>query len=79
LPANKEVAEDPKVKSDEVTIAFLEQFANSVPMPAIPEMGSVWNPITAAITEIWDEGKDVKASLDKAVNQIKEGIASGQQ
>ena len=78
LPSNKDAAADPKVSGDAVTIAYLEQFANSTTMPAIPEMGSVWNPITAGITEIWDEGKDVKTTLDKAVQQIKEGIASTQ-
>jgi len=78
LPSNKEAAGDPKVANDEFTKAFLEQFNNSTPMPSIPEMASVWGPITSAIADIWDGGKDVKTSLDKAVSQIKEAISSGQ-
>ncbi len=76
LPSNTEAAADPAISNDEVTKAFLEQFNNSTPMPAIPEMGNVWGPITAGIAEIWDEGKDVKESLDKAVKQIQEAISS---
>lgn len=76
LPSNKEAAADSKVTDDPITKAFLEQFNNSTPMPSIPEMGSVWGPITSSIAEIWDGGKDVKASLDKGVTQIKEAIAS---
>jgi arabinogalactan oligomer/maltooligosaccharide transport system substrate-binding protein len=76
LPSNKEAAADQAIQNDEITKAFLEQFNNSTPMPAIPEMGNVWGPITAGIAEIWDEGKDVKTSLDKAVQQIQEAISS---
>lgn len=74
IPSNKDVASDPAVTNDEVTKGFLAQFANSTPMPSIPEMGSVWNPITSAISEIWNDGKDAKTALDNAVNQIKESI-----
>ncbi|WP_168119495.1 maltose ABC transporter substrate-binding protein [Paenibacillus sp. HB172176] len=76
LPSNVEAAADPVISNDEVTKAFLEQFNNSTPMPSIPEMGNVWGPITAGIAAIWDDGKDVKESLDNAVKQIKEAITS---
>ncbi|PWW44877.1 MULTISPECIES: sugar ABC transporter substrate-binding protein [Paenibacillus] len=78
LPANKEVAADPKIQGDEITKAFLEQFNNSTPMPSLPAMDSVWGPISAAITDIWDGGKDVKTSLDNAVKQVKESLATTQ-
>ncbi len=74
LPSNKEVAADPKVTGDPITQAFLKQFENSVPMPALAEMASVWGPITSAMTDIWDGGKDVKSSLDNAVTQIKDAM-----
>lgn len=74
IPANIEAVADPKIANDEITKAFYEQFSNSTPMPSIPEMGAVWGPITAGIADIWDGGKDVKASLDNSVEQIKEAI-----
>jgi arabinogalactan oligomer / maltooligosaccharide transport system substrate-binding protein len=75
IPSNKQAAEDPAVKGDEATSAFLEQFKNSQPMPSIAEMGNVWTPIGGALGEIWNDGKDPKATLDNAVKQIKD--ASG--
>ncbi|WP_316245524.1 sugar ABC transporter substrate-binding protein [Gorillibacterium timonense] len=76
LPANKEVASDPKVTGDPTNQAFLKQFDNSIPMPSLPEMNSIWGPITSAISDIWDGGKDIKTSLDTAVQQIKDSIKS---
>lgn len=76
LPSNEEAASDPAVANDEIVKAFLQQFENSTPMPSIPEMGSVWNPITSAISEIWNEGKDPKTALDNAVAQIKDSIGT---
>ncbi|MEN1987727.1 maltose ABC transporter substrate-binding protein [Paenibacillus sp. ES5-4] len=76
LPADKNVAADPKVQGDDITKAFLEQFNHSTPMPSLPAMDSVWGPISSAITDIWDGGKDVKSSLDNAVKQINESLAT---
>lgn len=76
LPANKEAAADPSVTGDEIVAGFLEQFKNSQPMPSIPEMGSVWDPIKAAMATVWNEGKDPKEALDNAVKQINESIGA---
>lgn len=72
LPANKEAANDPSVAGDEIVKGFLEQFEQSTPMPSIPEMGNVWDPIAAAFSEVWNNGADAKAVLDNAVQQIKD-------
>jgi arabinogalactan oligomer/maltooligosaccharide transport system substrate-binding protein len=72
LPANKEAAADPAVASDPILVGILEQFKNSYPMPAIPEIGNVWNPGQAAMADIWDKGTDPKTALDNAVKQIQE-------
>lgn len=72
VPANKEAAADSKVASDPFTVAVLEQFKNSYPMPAIPEMGSVWSPMAAGLADVLNKGKDPKAALDNAVQQIKD-------
>ena len=74
VPANKEAATDSKVTSDPFTIAILEQFKNSYPMPSIPEMGSVWSPMAAGVGEVLNNGKDPKQALDSAVQQLNEAI-----
>ncbi|TYP75595.1 sugar ABC transporter substrate-binding protein [Paenibacillus methanolicus] len=76
IPANSEASADPAVSGDELIKAFVEQFKNSQPMPSIPEMGNVWTPIGAALSDIWNEGKDPKASLDNAVKQIEDANAA---
>ncbi|NIK69550.1 MULTISPECIES: maltose ABC transporter substrate-binding protein [unclassified Paenibacillus] len=72
IPANKEAMEDPTFKADEISSGFAAQFVNSQAMPSIPEMGKVWDPIGAALADIWNENKDPKASLDNAVKQIQD-------
>jgi arabinogalactan oligomer/maltooligosaccharide transport system substrate-binding protein len=76
LPSNNEAAQDPTVTADPLVVGILEQFKNSYPMPAIPEMGNVWGAGQAALTDIWDNGKDPKEALDNAVKQIKEANAA---
>ncbi|MFD1954955.1 extracellular solute-binding protein [Paenibacillus thailandensis] len=72
IPANKEAANDPAIQNDEATKGFLAQFNNSQSMPTAPEMGNVWTPIGAAFADVWNDGKDPKAALDNAVQQIKD-------
>lgn len=72
IPANTEAANDPLVTSDEIVKGFLDQFEQSTPMPAIPEMGNVWDPIASAFSEVWNNGVDAKTALDNAVQQIKD-------
>ncbi|USB33672.1 maltose ABC transporter substrate-binding protein [Paenibacillus sp. YPG26] len=72
VPTNKEALESEQIKSDPYVSAFAEQTKSSQPMPSIPEMGNVWGPVNAALPEIWDNGKDPKATLDKAAQQIKD-------
>lgn len=76
LPVNKEAMEDAAVKNDEIAMGFLEQFKNSQPMPTIPEMGSIWDPAKAAMSEIWNNGADAKQKLENAVKQITDSINS---
>ncbi|RKP54166.1 maltose ABC transporter substrate-binding protein [Cohnella endophytica] len=76
LPSNNEAAADPAVTADPLVVGILEQFKNSYPMPAIPEMGNVWGAGQAALTDIWDNNKDPKEALDNAVKQIQEANAA---
>lgn len=72
IPANTEATNDPAVQGNEVVKGFVAQFNQSTPMPSIPEMGNVWSPIAAAFSDVWNSGKDAKAALDNAVQQIKD-------
>jgi arabinogalactan oligomer / maltooligosaccharide transport system substrate-binding protein len=52
---------------------FVAAGANAIPMPAIPEMGSVWGASDAALTLI-SRGEDPVASMETAVQQISDSI-----
>ncbi|UJF34488.1 sugar ABC transporter substrate-binding protein [Paenibacillus hexagrammi] len=76
VPTNTEAQGDAQIKNDPYVSAFVEQSKNSIPMPSIPEMESVWSPIGAALSDIWNSGKDPKEALDNAVKQIKDANSS---
>lgn len=78
LPAENTVLESDSIKNDPILDAFLEQVKVATPMPSIPEMQSVWSAMGTAFTTIWNKDVDVKQTLDKAVKQIQDGIASTQ-
>jgi len=72
VPTNLEALESDQIKNDPLIAGFALQVVNSNPMPIIPEMNNTWTPVGAALTEIWDNNKDPKEVLDKAVQQIKD-------
>ncbi|WP_139991658.1 maltose ABC transporter substrate-binding protein [Paenibacillus paridis] len=72
IPANTEATNDSAVQGNDIVKGFVAQFNQSTPMPSIPEMGNVWSPIAAAFSDVWNSGKDAKAALDNAVQQIKD-------
>lgn len=74
VPTHTEAAHNPVILADEITSAFYKQFSTSHPAPSIPEVGSIWVPMDAAMVEIWD-GKNIKDVLDRAVKQIRDAIA----
>jgi arabinogalactan oligomer/maltooligosaccharide transport system substrate-binding protein len=76
LPSRTALLENPTIKNDEIASAFLQQAQYSVPMPSIPEMQSVWDPMKAALTTIWNSNTDPKQVLDSTVQQIKDAIAT---
>lgn len=69
LPANTKVEID-----DELMDAVFEQTQYAEPMPNIPEMSQVWEPIADALTFI-TQGDDPQEVLDEAVEIIKEDIS----
>lgn len=72
IPTNKEAQASDQIKNDPYLSVFAEQLNTSHAVPSLPEMDNVWEPVGAALTEIWDNDKDIKAALDDAVKQIKE-------
>ena len=70
LSALDEVSSDPNIQG------FGEAGKNGTPMPAIPEMGSVWQAWTDAY-ELISTGEDPEASFESAGEQIRNLIAEG--
>jgi len=69
LPAHTDVEID-----DELMAAIFDQTQYAHPMPNIPEMSKVWEPVGDALTFI-SQGEDPQEVLDEAVELIKEDIA----
>lgn len=76
VPPRKDLLDDPSIKGDPISAAFLEQAQYAQAMPNIPEMGSVWTPMGTALEENWNKGGDPKAILDNAVKTIKDALAT---
>lgn len=62
-------------KDDPIMQGFMKQIKNTQHMPSIPEMNYFWENVTPALEQIWN-GADVKATLDKAANNMKNNIAA---
>lgn len=69
LPARTDVEID-----DELRQPFLQQAEYAVPMPNIPAMSSVWDPMGDAF-EFISQGEDPQEVLEEAVQQIADKIA----
>ncbi len=67
--ALKSVYDLPEVKNDKYLPKFKAQIENSLPMPSIPQMTSVWSPASTAINAAVN-GKDPKSTLDEAQNKV---------
>ncbi|MEW9698202.1 extracellular solute-binding protein [Paenibacillus sp. SI8] len=78
MPPRNSLLENDKIKSNAIVKGFLDQAKLSVPMPNIPEMNSVWEPVGNAFTAIWNENADPKKALDASVKQVKEAMSLSQ-
>lgn len=77
IPASIEAGEAPEIKDDPIIGGFFEQFQNSVPMPSVSEIKSVWEPLKAAFVSLWnDSNLDVKQTLDQTVTTIQADLES---
>lgn len=71
LAAFEQVADDPDVQG------FGESGQNGAPLPAIPEMGSVWTAWTDAYELIYDQQGTPTENFQAAADQIRNLIAEG--
>ena len=76
VPTNNALLDDPAIKGNEGAKAVAEQSQYAVPMPNIPEMGQVWDPMAKSLQTVVTGKATPKAALDSAVEQIKAGIKS---
>jgi len=66
----KSVMNDPEIKNDPVLYGFGRAMDNAIPMPKSPEMGAVWDPITAAILNIMSGKLNIQEALEKAQKDV---------
>lgn len=79
IPSREDLLEAPMVKEDPLVAGFAGQAAQGTPMPNIPEMGQVWDPIANAITFVAKGKQNPEQALDDAVKQIEEQIKTQKQ
>lgn len=79
IPLAKSLQNEDRFKGDEVTQGFIRQMKHTEFSPNVPEMQYIeYNDhvLSPAFEQIWN-GADIKQSLDKAVQNLKDTIASG--
>lgn len=63
---------------DENVQAFITSAANGNPMPAIPEMSSVWGAWTDALDLIFNQNGDPEEIIRTAAENVRQAIEAGQ-
>lgn len=76
LPPVKSLAKKDEIAKNPLVYPILAQAENSTPMPSIPQMGLVWDPISAALNDSYLGKTTVKEALDRANKILKEQIAA---
>lgn len=77
MPAREDALDDELIADDEIFSAFAEQTEYGEPMPSVPAVQQIWDPINDALTFI-SEGEPVDEVLSEAVKTIEDNIeASG--
>ncbi|MED3748082.1 ABC transporter substrate-binding protein, partial [Geobacillus stearothermophilus] len=64
-----------KITNDPLIAGFAEQIQYGEPMPNVPEMSQVWEPMSNALQFI-AKGENPKAVLGEAVKTIQDKIAA---
>ena len=75
IPPRHDAIENPTIADDEIYSAFAEQTNYGEPMPNVPAMQQVWDPINNALSFI-SKGEPVDEVMEEAVQTILDNIAS---
>lgn len=75
IPARTDAMEDPVIADDPIFSAFAEQTEYGEPMPSVPAVQQVWDPINDALNFI-SKGEPVDEVLEEAVETIHDQIES---
>lgn len=75
MPGRVDSIDNPLIAEDPIYAAFAEQATYGEPMPGVPAMQQVWDPINNAFTFI-SKGEPVEEVLNEAVQTIKDNIAA---
>ncbi|MFD1446244.1 sugar ABC transporter substrate-binding protein [Oceanobacillus profundus] len=75
IPARDDAMEDSIIADDPIFSAFAEQTTYGEPMPSVPAMQQVWDPINNALSFI-SKGEPVDEVLEEAVQTIQDQIAA---
>ncbi|PTM59382.1 extracellular solute-binding protein [Desmospora activa] len=78
IPPVQALLDDPLIKDDAIVSAFAEQSKHTVPMPNIPEMHQVWEPMNHAATFVAQGKQTPQQALDSAVKLVKDKIKAQQ-
>ncbi|MGR5287214.1 maltose ABC transporter substrate-binding protein [Vibrio maritimus] len=78
IPPVATVMQDIESSATSLTQAVINQGFHADAMPSIPEMGYIWQPMAAAVTEVWNNGKDVEGVLNKAQTIVQQQISMQQ-
>ncbi|EMA62575.1 extracellular solute-binding protein [Halorubrum lipolyticum] len=70
IPVLTSVVEDGDLSSD--VQAFAQQVDHGVPIPTHPDMNDVWDPLTNALTNVFNGDEESDAALDSAAETIRE-------
>lgn len=74
IPANVALVNDPIISDNEGAKAVALQSQDAVPMPNIPEMAEVWDPMASALQTLATGKAQPQDALDEAVKSIKSNI-----
>jgi maltose/maltodextrin transport system substrate-binding protein len=70
LPARMDVLDLLALSNEQVKV-LKESVASGIPMPNIPQMGSVWGAMGKAFSLSLEQGLDPKKSLDQVIGQVQ--------
>ncbi|MBP3038807.1 extracellular solute-binding protein [Bacillaceae bacterium Marseille-Q3522] len=74
IPPVKALMDDPVIAENEGARAVAIQSERAIPMPNIPEMAEVWEPMATALQLIATDKLEPKAALDEAAATIEQNI-----